>query len=154
PYRAVPRPTIDQRRAFVELTVAANFAEVTLAKEGHDGPIGINYLHKVRLPTPASLYGALLAGVDYVAMGAGIPRDIPALLDALAVHKPVSLRVPVIGGGSGDSTEVRFDPRTLWPQGTVLPELRRPRFLAIVASATLATALAREPATRPDGFVV
>lgn len=156
PFWAVPRPTAKPRAAFTELTVAANFAEVFLAREGHNGPVAINYLHKVRLPTPASLYGALLAGVDYVAMGAGIPRDIPAMLDALAEHRPVSLRIPLVGGAAGDATEFRFDPGALWPGHATeaLPVLRRPRFLAVIASATLATALAREPDTRPDGFVI
>lgn len=154
PYAAVPRPTLDARLAFTELTVAANFVEVFLAKEGHEGLIGANYLHKVRLPTPASLYGALLAGVDYVAMGAGIPRDIPALLDDLAQHRPVSLRVPLVGDGAADAATLTFDPATLWPPGASPPALRRPPFLAIVASATLAKALAREESTRPDGFII
>ena len=155
PYASVPRPTLDARAAFTELTVAANFVEVLLAKEGDTGPIGVNYLHKVRLPTPASLYGALLAGVDYVAMGAGIPRDIPALLDDLVQQRPVSLRVPLAGEATAAAT-LTFDPIDLWPrEGSAQPPLlRRPRFLAIVASATLAKSLAREEATRPDGFVV
>ena len=38
------------------------------------------------MPTPAILYGALLAGVDYLLVGAGIPRDFPALLDGLIAH--------------------------------------------------------------------
>ena len=33
--------------ALVELIVLANFAEVFLAKEGHPGLVGINYLHKI-----------------------------------------------------------------------------------------------------------
>jgi len=45
--------------------------------------VGINFLEKIQVPTPATLYGALLAGVDYVLVGAGIPRDIPGLLDGL-----------------------------------------------------------------------
>jgi NAD(P)H-dependent flavin oxidoreductase YrpB (nitropropane dioxygenase family) len=67
-----------------ELLVAANFVEVFLAKEGHDAPVGINYLEKVQLPTLPSIYGAMLAGVKYVLMGAGIPRAIPGVLDRLA----------------------------------------------------------------------
>src|SRR5512147_2297377 len=74
-YAAAPT---DHRQA---LAVAAGFVEVFLAKEGHGGPVGINFLQKIQLPTPATLYGALLAGVDYVLMGAGIPRDVPGLLD-------------------------------------------------------------------------
>ncbi len=59
----------------LELLVAANFVEVFLAKEGHAGVVGINYLEKIQTPTLPSLFGAMLAGVDYVLMGAGIPRD-------------------------------------------------------------------------------
>jgi NAD(P)H-dependent flavin oxidoreductase YrpB (nitropropane dioxygenase family) len=61
-----------------------------------------------------------------------------------------------VGDHAGDAVDVRFDPRQLWRdhRSAPLPALRRPPFLAIVASATLAQALAREPATRPDGFVI
>ena len=41
---------------------SANFVEVWLAKEGHDGPVGINYLEKVQMAMPAAVYGAMLAG--------------------------------------------------------------------------------------------
>ena len=56
-----------------ELCVVANFVEVWLARQGHDHPVGINYLEKIQFPHLASIYGALLAGVDYILMGAGIP---------------------------------------------------------------------------------
>ena len=61
--------------------VVGNFVEVFLAREGHDGLIGINYLEKIQVPTLPSIFGAMLAGVDYVLMGAGIPRAIPGILD-------------------------------------------------------------------------
>ena len=66
------------------LVVASNFVEVFLAKEGHTNPVGINLLEKIQVPTIPSLYGAMLAGVDYVLMGAGIPRAIPGILYKLA----------------------------------------------------------------------
>ena len=47
------------------------------------------------MPNLASLYGAMLAGVDYVLMGAGIPREIPGALDALSRHEPASLKLDV-----------------------------------------------------------
>ena len=78
--------TIEPGLALQELTVAANFVEVFLAKEGNDGPVGINYLRKIELPIPCSIYGAMLAGVDYVIVGAGNPRDIPGLVSGLAQH--------------------------------------------------------------------
>jgi nitronate monooxygenase len=132
------------------LTVLANFAQVWLAKEGHEGVVGTNLLTKVQPPTLPSLYGALLAGVDYVLMGAGIPREIPGALDRLAEHQAASLRYEVAGGG--EAPLLTFDPGPLWGGGP--PPLRRPRFLAIVASQALATVLARKASGRVDGFVV
>lgn len=134
------------------LAVLAGFVEVFLAKEGHGGPAGINFLEKVQLPTPAVLYGALLAGVDYVLVGAGIPRDIPELLDRLVRHEPARLPLHVTGAVAADDFALTFDPSIVGEAGARAP-LRRPRFLAIVSSATLAVSLARHGG-RVDGFVV
>jgi NAD(P)H-dependent flavin oxidoreductase YrpB (nitropropane dioxygenase family) len=82
----------------------ANFVEVWLAKEGHDGPVGINLLTKVQMPNLASLYGAMLAGVDYVLMGAGIPKEIPGVLDRLAAHEPASDALDVEAAAATPST--------------------------------------------------
>ncbi|MCZ7535632.1 MAG: nitronate monooxygenase [Acidimicrobiia bacterium] len=151
-YRTVPTLAMESPVVLRELTVLANFAEVWLAKEGHDGPIGVNYLEKVQLPTPFAVYGALLAGVDYVLMGAGIPADLPRMISSLALGEPVAYRLSVEGAEAGDDFSVRLDPSDLL--GSRAPRLARPRFLAIVASNTLASFLAKDPATRPDGFVV
>ena len=134
----------------LELVVVANFVEVYLAKEGHDGIVGINYLEKIQLPTLPSLFGAMLAGVDYVLMGAGIPQAIPGVLDRLSEGEAVELPLKV--AGDGDKIISRFDPAE-FTQGEV-PWLPRPRFLAIVASSTLATMLVRKSSGRVDGFVV
>ena len=83
PYIGVPMFGIQSSAAHMELTVLANFVEVYLAKKGHEGLVGINYLEKIQLPTLPSLYGAMLAGVDFVLVGAGIPRAIPGILDKL-----------------------------------------------------------------------
>ena len=150
PYATIPQLTLRQTRAAQELAVVGNFAEVWLAKEGHQGPVGINFLEKVQLATPAAAYGAMLAGVDYVLMGAGIPRELPRLLDRLARHEVGRLSIDVQGADTPATLEL--DPAALL--GTALPPLRRPRFLAIVSAHVLATYLARDPETRPDGFVV
>ena len=60
-YLTVPTHRLDPPSLLVDLTVLANFAEVSLAKEGHDGLVGINYLEKIQLPTLYALYGAMLA---------------------------------------------------------------------------------------------
>lgn len=151
-YRAAPVFSLSPSRAARELAVVASFAEVWLAKDGHDGLVGVNHLEKVNLPMPYALYGALLAGVDVVLVGAGIPAGIPSMLTALAAGGAVTPTVPVEGRGRDDAVTTTFDPATLW-KGPA-PVLRRPAFLAIVASATLALFLARQDETRPDGFVV
>ncbi|WP_233204340.1 nitronate monooxygenase [Cryobacterium sp. Y62] len=150
PYLPIAKLSQHPLAKSLELCVVANFAEVWLAKEGHDGLVGINFLEKVQLATPSAAYGAMLAGVDYVLMGAGIPAEIPALLTGLARHETRSLDLHV-----EDSTarySVEFDPEALTGGG--LPALQRPRFLAIVAAHVLAVYLTREVSTRPDGFII
>ncbi|MEV5502854.1 hypothetical protein AB0M50_46375 [Nonomuraea fuscirosea] len=107
--------------------MVANFAEVFLAKEGHDGPVGVNYLEKIQLATPAAVYGAMLAGADYVLIGAGIPMEIPRLLDDVSEHRPARISVVVAGG---DGHTVGIDPAGLL--GHRLTPPARPRLLAIV----------------------
>lgn len=150
PYRPVPKLTLRQAAEQQALAVVANFAEVWLAKEGHDGPVGVNYLEKVQMATPAAALGAILAGVDVVLMGAGLPRDIPRLLTDLSDGRPGGVEVDVHGAEQPNHVEV--DPEALL--GDALPALRRPVFLAIVSANVLAAYLARDPAMRPDGFVV
>jgi NAD(P)H-dependent flavin oxidoreductase YrpB (nitropropane dioxygenase family) len=156
-FRAVPRYTLAPPPRVQELTVAANFVEVYLAKHGAGpggGPVGVNYLRKIEFPLPAACYGAMLAGVDYVLMGAGNPAVLPGLVRRLARHQDVSLGVRVQGASSADGPyEVRFSPAGLPGQVARTP-LPVPRVLAIVASVDLARSLAADPDTRPDGFVV
>lgn len=111
PFRPVPRIGLLPNQTRTELTMAANFVEVWLAREGHDGVVGINYLEKIQLATPAGAYGAMLAGVDFILMGAGIPAEIPALLDALATHSPAEISVTV--AGSDDRHTVGIDPAAI-----------------------------------------
>ena len=137
------------------LLVLANFVEVFLAKEGHEGVVGINYLEKIQFPTLPSLYGAMLAGVDVVLMGAGIPAEIPEVLDQLCRHLDVSITLDVLDRGE-EKYELKFDPRSIGlgdgPVDSV--DLRRPKFLPIVSAATLAKALLRKSPGGIDGFVV
>ncbi|MGW6005517.1 nitronate monooxygenase [Oerskovia enterophila] len=149
PYAPVPRLALRQTRLAQELMVLGSFVEVWLAKEGHDGRVGINFLEKIQMAAPAAAYGSMLAGADYVVTGAGIPRDVPHLLDQLAEHERVEFPVTVVGGSNHT---VDFDPESLL--GESLPAVPRPTFLAIVSAHALAEHLVREDRTRPDGFVV
>lgn len=138
------------------LLMLANFVEVHLAKAGHGGVVGINYLHKIQLPILPSLYGAMLAGVDAVLVGAGIPGDIPAALDRFAEHREANMMLDMLDAGD-ERCEMSFDPGGLWSEeapGCEPPALRRPRFLAIVSSVTLGRALLKKAPGGIDGLIV
>ncbi|MEK7401888.1 MAG: nitronate monooxygenase [Gemmatimonadota bacterium] len=152
PYKLLPMYKQVVSAARQRVTILANFVEVSLAKEGHDGPVGINLLAKVQMPNIASLYGAILAGVNVVLMGAGIPREIPGVLGALAEHRPASMRFDVEGLAREETELLRFDPLDYWASPPAA--LARPQFIAIVAAASLATTLARKSNGPVDGFVV
>jgi nitronate monooxygenase len=152
PYIQLPFFTIKNNDSLDELTVAANFAETYLAKEGHDGAVGVNYLAKVQLPTLSSIYGALLAGIDYVIMGAGIPLDIPAILKKLSENEKTSLKLNVENADKSDSFFSSFDPAALF--GGKLPTLKMPRFLPIVSSNFLATLMSKKASGPIDGLII
>ena len=151
-YVSVPLWSLTPPRELLELTVVANFAEVWLAKQGHDNPVGINYLEKIQWTHLASIFGAMLAGVDVVLMGAGIPLKVPGVLDALARHDVAQYPVHVAGALTDEHHVMTFDPREF--AGVDLPALKRPAFLAIVASNTLATTMLRRANGVVDGFIV
>jgi NAD(P)H-dependent flavin oxidoreductase YrpB (nitropropane dioxygenase family) len=160
PYANTPSFTGDNRKLAVELNMLGAFTEVRRAQlRAHllkgqyapRGPIGINLLTKVEQTTPSALYGAMLAGVDFVVMGAGIPADIPQALDNLAKRQPAATQFNVAGSGK-QHYEVSIDPSE-YPELSET-EIERPPFFAIVSSKTLAAYLARNPQTRPDGLVV
>src|ERR1700674_1062504 len=151
-HKSLPKHSKDSPRELIELCLVANFVEVDLAREGHDHPVGINYLEKIQIPHLSSLYGAMLAGVGYVLMGAGIPVKIPGVLDRLANPQWVRYELQVTGAGDGDDTTIIFVPRDFTDRG--LPPLLRPNLLAIVASNTLAATLLKKANGKIDGFVV
>jgi len=152
PYPALPMHQRKDSRKLVELCMVSNFVEVFLAKEGHKNPVGINFLEKVQMPHLSSIYGAMLAGVGYVLMGAGIPLHIPGVLDAFAAHHAAEYKLTVTGAVQGMDTQMALDPAD-YAEGP-LPMLHRPRFLAIVSSNTLATTMLRRASGRVDGLII
>jgi nitronate monooxygenase len=151
-YRKLPLHKKDNHRELEELCIVANFVEVWLAREGHGNPVGINYLEKIQMPHLPSIYGAMLAGVDYILMGAGIPMKIPGVLDRFVQHQSATYPLAVIGAVEGDDTTMNFAPREFMECD--LPPLKRPKFLAIIASNTLATTLLRKSNGKVDGFII
>lgn len=151
-YIRLPQFEKDNKPEVNELCVVANFVEIFLAREGHNNPVGINYLEKIQIPHLASAYGAMLAGVGYVLMGAGIPTKIPGALDRLSRHEPTEYPLAVIGAKEGDDTTIRFDPREIMDRE--MAPLHRPNFLAIIASNTLAVTLLKKASGKVNGFII
>ncbi|MCI0854722.1 MAG: nitronate monooxygenase [Chloroflexi bacterium] len=155
PYKRPTMWTLKPPKTLNELTVIANFVEVFLAKEGHQNAVGLNLLEKLQMPTMASLYGAMLAEIDFVIMGAGIPLQIPGILDKLADHQAVSYRIDTQGAAQEDDYHLHFDPQAIFPDVVEkIGRLTRPNFLPIISSVVLAKALIKRATGKIDGFVI
>ncbi len=150
PYLLVPKLLLKPTDFSSKFLVLANFVEVWLAKEAHAGLVGINFLEKLQLCTPASVYGAILAGVDYVLMGAGIPSEIPRVIRELSKHEQTKISIAVENAST--KYYLSFDPSII--VGAKKIEITQPKFLAIISSHALAAYLNRDVDVRPDGFVV
>ena len=125
-----------------EVNILANFVEVYLAKEGHGGMVGINFLHKIQAPMLPSIYGAMLAGVDIIIVGAGIPLELPGIIDGLSRNEPVEFSLPVKGAATGAPFKMKFDPKDTF--GESCPTPHKPYFFPIVSSVTLANLLVKK----------
>lgn len=149
PYADIPKLTLKPSDFTNHLLIVSSFVEVWLAKEDNPGLIGMNILEKIQMAIPAQLFGAMLAGVDYILIGAGIPAQVPSLLDGLAEGKPVIMKVDV--EGSTERAPLHFNPAIV--PGIPYP-IKRPHFLAIVSSHILVSYLNKDIETKPDGFVI
>lgn len=155
PYQRIPMHALEGPDAPRELCVVGNFVEVFLAREGHDQPVGVNYLEKIQLPHLPSMYGAMLAGVSVVIMGAGIPLAVPGVLDALARHEPVDYPITVTDAKGGlEFVNMTFDPHAFMEEGVEAPPIVRPDFLPIVTTESLASIMLRKASGSVEGFIV
>lgn len=126
PFELVSQPHLEEGPALVELTVLANFAEVFLARQGHTGWVGVHYHDSARLALLPSLFGALLAGVDFLLVSAsGVAAVQPALRRLLA-HESAALDVTLT---DTDRLTCGFDPHSLGSGHS--PALRAPILLAV-----------------------
>jgi NAD(P)H-dependent flavin oxidoreductase YrpB (nitropropane dioxygenase family) len=100
------------------------------------------------------MYGAMLAGVDGVIVGAGNPDGLPAICSSLANHEAVNIDLSVLYREPGEVFYVPFDPRLVADGRLAQKSLRRPAFLAIASLENLAKALAQSQSEAPDGFII
>ncbi len=142
-------PSLNMNQEKENEIVTANFSEIFLAKEGHKGIVGINFLEKIQFPNLAGIYGALLAGIDYIIMGAGIPKEIPAVIEKLTRHEKVEYTCNV--ENAKEPKKMVFDPSRF---GLSNLKLKRPKFLAIISSNILAATLMKKSPVSPDGFII
>lgn len=151
PYRLLPIHRFKPKVRSQRILSAATFSEVRLAKEGHDGLIGINMLGKLKRYTLAGLYGAMLASVDKVFIGAGIPTEEAKQIPKLAAGEPARLRLNVDTSQAPDDVDGPFyyelDPADLIADPPTLPQ---PDFYPIISSDVLARILDKK---LPDGLI-
>lgn len=153
-FRNAPVFTVNPSALLISMVICANYAFVHLAKEGHQNPVSINYLEKIQMPHIYAITGAMLAGVDFITMGAGIAKDIPEVINCIAAGKTATYKIPV--QGRQDTPHVMsFNPVDFF--GTSLPKMKKPGFLPIVSSNLLADMFLNRfklPAGSVYGFVV
>ena len=153
-YKLSGQHTVKGRNWMDELCMVANYVEVFLAREGHANPVGINYMEKLQLPHLPSIYGAMLAGVAVVIVGAGIPLEMPRVLDSLSSHRPASYPIRVAGALPDTDSRKVFDPAVFAESNASLPPLLRPDFLPIISADSLATMMLRRASGSIEGFVI
>ncbi|MFB6346765.1 MAG: nitronate monooxygenase [bacterium] len=141
PYRLLPmhrfEPTVKSQKI---LSVAA-FCEVRMAQKGHDGQIGINLLAELKRYTLPCMYGAMLADVDKVLIGAGIPMEEARQLPKLARGETARLKLDVDTSNHEEADgpyHYELDPGDLFDEP---PKLDVPDFYPIIASDVLAKIL-------------
>lgn len=157
PYDLLKMHEFDPTPRSQRILAAATYSEVRLAKEGHEGLVGLNLLAKLKRYTLPCIYGAMLAGVDVVSIGAGIPMEEARQLRVLAAGEEAELRLDVDTSqaeeAAVDETYVyRFDPAVVLDPP---PTLDAPAFFPIVSSDVLARILdTKLPGEAVDGFVL
>ncbi len=141
PYKLLPIHGVEPPARLQRILSAAVFSEVFMAKHNHHGIVGMNLLSKLKRYSLACLYGAMLADVDLIIMGAGIPVDEAEQISNLAAGKVAKLSIDIDKSACSnpyDSYFYELDPEALLPSP---PELPVPDFYPIVSTDTLARIL-------------
>jgi nitronate monooxygenase len=150
PQKGIPVISVTPSNFLIWCIICANYTWVKLAKQGHSNPISINYLEKISMSHLYSIFGAMLAEVDFITMGAGIPFDIPKVILSYCEGKTATYKIPVYGS---EDFEMFFNPNAFCEEG--VPKLKRPGFIPIISSNVLGTMLKKRlPEGSISGFVV
>jgi len=107
----------------------------------------------------------MAADVDYVIMGAGIPMEVPGILDKLAKNEDCKIVIDVDGSEDTETPVhyAHFSPKGFWEKSgkaeLASKDWKRPNFLPIVSSVMLAQAMLKRatgagPTKGIQGFVI
>jgi NAD(P)H-dependent flavin oxidoreductase YrpB (nitropropane dioxygenase family) len=110
------------------LSAIAAFVEVLRAKRGHRGQVGINVMWKATLTALPSIYGAMLAGVDVLLCGAGVPMELPDIVAKIRAGTDMEY-LPLTGTGTHVRLEIAQDETAAFLQA--MPE---PKMIPIISN--------------------
>jgi NAD(P)H-dependent flavin oxidoreductase YrpB (nitropropane dioxygenase family) len=135
------------------LSTICAFVEVAKAKQGHDGMVGINVMWKCALTVLPSIYGAMLAGVDALLCGAGVPMELPDIVSKIRANEDLEYK-PLHGTDTHIRLEISGDHST-----TTLLKFQPPHLIPILSNFAFPKRIIdiweREFAgARPFGFVL
>jgi len=109
------------------LSTIASFTEVSLAKEGHRGKMAENVMWKIPQTVLPTIYGAMLAGIDLLACGAGVPMELAEIV--LKIRRGESLYYAALYG-TGTSAELQVIDGT----AEFLERFERPKLAVILSN--------------------
>jgi NAD(P)H-dependent flavin oxidoreductase YrpB (nitropropane dioxygenase family) len=121
---AVPVDTPDSRHKARprRLSAIAAYVEVMRAKRGHRGKVGINVMWKCTLTVLPTIYGAMLAGVDALLCGAGVPMELPDIVAKIRAGRDMEY-LPLTGTGTYARFAIAQDNTTSLLQAMQAPKL-------------------------------
>ena len=141
-YKLLPMHRFDPTVRSQRILSLAAYSEVKLAQQDHDGIIGINLLAELKRYTLPVMYGSILAEVDHILMGAGIPKEEAEQVPKLVRGEPARLKLEVDTSQYDDPKDnyyYEMDPAHLLDDPP--DDLPRPDFYPIIASDVLAKIL-------------
>ena len=128
--RPIPMDLPDREKGALakRLSTICTYVEVMRAKRGHHGQVGINVMWKCALTTLPTIYGSMLAGVDALLCGAGVPMELPDIVRKIRSGEDLEY-VPLTGTSTNVNLQIAAD-----TSAPMLRELTTPRLLPILSN--------------------
>ena len=104
----VDNPNVDVGDLPRRLSTISSYIEVRRAQSGHRGKVGINVMWKAALTALPTIYGAMLAGVDVLLCGAGVPMELPDIVRRLRDGQDLAY-APLSGTGTNAILRLQGD---------------------------------------------